>query len=38
MLIIQNGYECDYELKLFAGLFFDAEEDVCVYSDFKYDG
>ena len=38
MLIIQNGYDCDYELKLFAGLFFDAEEDVCVYSDFKYDG
>lgn len=38
MLIIQNGYDCDYELKLFAGLFFDAEEDVCVYSDFKYNG
>ena len=38
MLIIQNGYDCDYELKLFAGLFFDVEEDVCVYSDFKYNG
>lgn len=36
MLIIQNGYECDYELKLFAGLFFDSEEDVTVYSNFKY--
>lgn len=38
MLVIQNGYDCDYELKLFAGLFFDTDEDVCVYSDFKYDG
>lgn len=36
MLIIQNGYECDYELKLFAGLFFNSEEDVTVYSNFKY--
>ncbi len=21
MLVIQNGYECEYELRLFAGLF-----------------
>lgn len=38
MIVIQNGYECDYELRLFAGLFFGRDEDVCIYSDFKYDG
>ena len=36
MLIVQNGYECDYEMKLFYGLFFSAEEDVCVFSNFEY--
>ena len=36
MLIIQNGYECDYEMKLFYGLFFNAEEDICVFSNFEY--
>ena len=36
MLIIQNGYECDYEMKLFYGLFFSAEEDICVFSNFEY--
>lgn len=36
MIVIQNGYSCDYELKLFAGLFFDADEDVSIYSDFKF--
>lgn len=38
MVIIQNGWECAYELKIFAGLFFDDNEDVSVYSDMKYDG
>ncbi len=38
MIIIQNGWECDYELKLFAGLFFNSSEDASVYSDMKYDG
>lgn len=38
MLVIQNGYECEYELKLFAGLFFGEDEDITVYSNFKYDG
>ena len=37
MLVIQNGYECEYELKLFAGLFFGEDEDITVYSDFKYE-
>lgn len=36
MLIIQNGYECKYELTLFYKLFFGIEEDIEVYSDFKY--
>ena len=38
MLIIQNGFECRYELNIFAGLFFGDDEDVTVCSDLKYDG
>lgn len=37
MLIIQNGYECKYELTLFYGLFFDKDEDIYVHSNFKYE-
>lgn len=36
MLIVQNGYECDYEMKLFYKLFFDVSDDVYVYSNFEY--
>ncbi len=36
MLIVQNGYECKYELTLFYGLFFDKDEDIYVYSNFEY--
>lgn len=36
MLIVQNGYECDYELMLFYKLFFDKDEDIYVYSNFEY--
>lgn len=36
MLIIQNGYECDYEMKLFYKLFFSTDEDISVYSNFEY--
>lgn len=36
MLIIQNGYECNYELKLFASLFFEKDEDAYIYSNFEY--
>lgn len=36
MLIVQNGYECDYEMKLFYRLFFDVNEDIYVYSNFSY--
>lgn len=33
MLIIQNGYECDYEMKLFYKLIL-YERDIYVYSNF----
>lgn len=41
MLIIQNGYECNYKLTLFYRLFFDKDEDlyvgdIQVYSNFEY--
>lgn len=36
MVIVQNGYECDYEMKLFYKLFFNIEEDIHVYSNFEY--
>ncbi len=36
MVIVQNGYECDYEMKLFYKLFFDMEEDIYVFSNFEY--
>ena len=36
MLIIQNGYKCDYEMKLFYKLYFDMNEDIYVYSNFEY--
>lgn len=36
MLIIQNGYECNYELTLFYKLFFDIEDDIQVLSNFEY--
>lgn len=37
ILIIQNGYECKYELKLFADLFFSDSEDVIIAQNFSYD-
>lgn len=36
MLIQQNGYECDYEMKLFYKLFFGDDEDAQVFSNFEY--
>ena len=35
-MIIQNGYECEYELKIFYNLFFD-DEDAMVFSNFTYE-
>lgn len=34
--IIQNGYECPYEMRLFAELFFDDTEDVLIMQNFSY--
>ncbi len=36
-MIIQNGYECGYELKIFYNLFFDGDEDAMVFSNFAYE-
>lgn len=36
MLIQQNGYECNYEMKLFYKLFFNDDEDAYVFSNFEY--
>lgn len=37
ILIIQNGYECEYEMKLFSSLFFSDDEDVVITQNFKYE-
>lgn len=37
MIIIQNGWSCDYEIRLFAGLFFSEDDDVTVIQNFSYD-
>lgn len=34
--VIQNGYSCDYEMRLFAGLFFSENEDVMIMQNFSY--
>ncbi len=36
ILIIQNGYSCDYEARLFAGLFFSNNEEVTIAQNFVY--
>lgn len=36
ILIIQNGYSCDYEMRLFASMFFEDEEDVTITQNFNY--
>ncbi len=36
MLIIQNGYECAYEMRLFAGLYFGDDDDTEIFSNFRY--
>lgn len=34
--IIQNGYKCPYEMKLFADMFFSDDEDVLIMQDLSY--
>ena len=36
ILIIQNGYSCDYEMRLFASMFFGDDEDVTITQNFTY--
>ena len=36
IIIIQNGYKCDYEMNLFASMFFSENEDVTVMQNFTY--
>ncbi len=37
ILIIQNGYSCDYELNLFASMFFCDDEEVIITQNFNYE-
>lgn len=37
ILIIQNGYKCEYEMRLFSSLFFNDDEDVIVTQNFSYE-
>ncbi len=37
MIIIQNGYDCKYELALFENMFFGKNEDGYIFSNFKYE-
>ena len=36
MMIIQNGFNCRYEMEIFYRLFFSAGEDAMVFSNFEY--
>ena len=36
MLIIQNGFNCEREIKLFYNMFFNTDDDVSVFSNFTY--
>ncbi|MBQ7794195.1 MAG: coproporphyrinogen dehydrogenase HemZ [Clostridia bacterium] len=38
MLLQQNGFECEYEMNVFMRLFFDASDDVYVYTNLTYEG
>lgn len=37
MIIIQNGFECPYEMRLFAEMFFTEDEEVWIFDYFKYE-
>ena len=37
ILIIQNGYSCEYEMTLFSSLFFSEDEDVVITQNFSYE-
>ena len=35
-MIIQNGFQCEYEMQIFYRLFFSDDEDAMVFSNFEY--
>ena len=37
MLLIQNGFECAYEMEIFIKLFFDKNEDVYIYTNLVHE-
>ena len=38
MILIQNGFSCEYDMNIFISLFFAPDEDGFVMTDFRYDG
>lgn len=36
MLIIQNGFNCEREIRLFYNMFFNTDDEVSVFSNFEY--
>lgn len=38
MLLVQNGFSCEYEMNVFMRLFFEQNEDVYVYTNFSHEG
>ncbi len=37
MRLVQNGFFCEYEMNVFMKMFFDKNDDVNVFTDFKYE-
>ena len=37
MILIQNGYECDFEMNIFINIFFGRDEEGVIYSDFTHE-
>ena len=37
MILIQNGFKCDFEMNIFINIFFDKNENGTIYSDFSHE-
>lgn len=37
MILIQNGYECKFEMDIFINIFFEKEEEGTIYSEFSHE-
>lgn len=37
MVLIQNGYECEFEMNIFINIFFEKDEEGVIYSDFSHE-